>query len=116
MHPLEPHLALLRCPRCRTPSQLMLRGAGLVCGSCAQELPIEGELHRLFWPNDWREGQSDVTETVKAFYEETPFPNYDDFDSVGSLAEKARQGVFARLLDEQVPPSARVLEVGCGTG
>ena len=87
-----------------------------MCGSCAQEFPIEDDLPRLFWPNDWREGQEDVTETVKAFYEETPFPNYDDFDSVGSLAEKARQGVFARLLDEQVPPRARVLEVGCGTG
>jgi hypothetical protein len=25
---------------------------------------------------------------VKAFYEDTPFPNYDDHDSVRSLAEK----------------------------
>jgi len=115
--PLEPHLALLRCPRCREPGKLELRGEdALACAACGQTFPIAGELPRLFWPNDWREGQTDVTDTVKAFYEETPFPNYDDFDSVGSLAEKARQGVFARLLDEQVPPRARVLEVGCGTG
>ena len=70
----------------------------------------------LFWPNDWVEGAPDVTEQVKEFYEETPFPNYDDFDSVASLAEKARQGMFARLLDEQVPTGVRVIECGSGTG
>ena len=53
---------------------------------------------------------------MKSFYEETPFPNYDDFDSVGSLIEKARQGRFAKLLDDQVPPGTRILECGCGTG
>ncbi len=113
--PLEPHVSLLRCPRCQE-GKLDLRGEALACASCGQTFPIEGGLPRLFWPNDWQPGERDVTDTVKAFYEETPFPNYDDFDSVGSLAEKARQGVFARMLDEQVPPRARVLEVGCGTG
>jgi SAM-dependent methyltransferase len=53
---------------------------------------------------------------VKAFYEENPFPNYDEFDSKESLAEKANRGVFARLLDEQLPGGVRVLECGCGTG
>lgn len=114
-HPLEPHLSLLRCPRCLA-GGLELRGDALACASCGQTYGAEGGLPRLFWPNDWKAEQRDVTDTVKAFYEETPFPNYDDFDSIGSLAEKARQGVFARLLDEQVPPRARVLEVGCGTG
>lgn len=114
-HPLEPYASLFRCPRCRA-GKLELRGEALACGACGQTFAIDDGLPRLFWPNDWEPGQADVTETVKAFYEETPFPNYDDFDSVGSLAEKARKGVFARLLDEQVPPRARVLEVGCGTG
>ncbi len=58
----------------------------------------------------------DVTETVKAFYEETPFPNYDGFDSRESLSTKARRGVFAALLDEQLPKGSLVLEAGCGTG
>ena len=47
--------------------------------------------------------RDDVTTTVKSFYEETPFPNYDDFDNVGWLVEKARKGVFAKLLDDQIP-------------
>jgi ubiquinone/menaquinone biosynthesis C-methylase UbiE len=53
---------------------------------------------------------------MKSFYEATPFPNYDDLDSSGALREKATRGIFARLLDEQIRHSARVLEVGCGTG
>jgi SAM-dependent methyltransferase len=70
----------------------------------------------LFVLNDWSEGQSDVTEIVKAFYEETPFPNYDDLDDRRSLKQKATAGIFGRLLDEQLPKSAKVLEAGCGTG
>lgn len=60
--------------------------------------------------------ESEVTERVRAFYEKNPFPDYDDLDSAGSLRDKARRGVFARLLDEQIPAGARVLDAGCGTG
>ena len=38
----------------------------------------------------------DVTEMVKAFYEETPLPNYDDIDSRETPVMKARQGRFRR--------------------
>jgi 2-polyprenyl-3-methyl-5-hydroxy-6-metoxy-1,4-benzoquinol methylase len=58
----------------------------------------------------------DVTELVKEFYEQTPFPNYDDLDNHRALLEKARSGLFARLLNEQIPYNARVVEIGCGTG
>src|SRR5205823_14215485 len=50
------------------------------------------------------------------FYEKTPFPNYDDLDNRRALLEKAREGMFARLLNEQIPYDARVVEIGCGTG
>ena len=60
--------------------------------------------------------RDDVTTSVKSFYEATPFPNYDEFDNLGWLVEKARKGVFAQLLDDQVPPRTRILECGCGTG
>src|SRR5262249_3794161 len=70
---------------------------------------------RLFWPNEWDETRPDVTEMVKEFYEATPFPDYDDFDSAASLAMKAREGRFARLLDEQLPLKARIIECGSGT-
>ena len=57
-----------------------------------------------------------MTEIVKEFYEQTPFPNYDDLDNHRALLEKARRGLFARLLNEQIPYNARVVEIGCGTG
>ena len=55
-----------------------------------------------------RDGRRDVTDIVKAFYEKTPFPNYDDVDNQRALLEKARAGTFARLLNEQIPYGARV--------
>jgi len=58
----------------------------------------------------------DVTEMVKAFYEETPFPNYDDLDTRESLVAKSRERLFAATLDAQLPNDAVVLEARCGTG
>jgi ubiquinone/menaquinone biosynthesis C-methylase UbiE len=86
------------------------------CSSCGNVFPCEEEIPLLFWANEWSGARPDVTEAMKSFYEVTPFPNYDDLDSSSALREKATRGVFARLLDEQIPHGARVLEVGCGTG
>jgi carbamoyltransferase len=79
--------------------------------------PVEEGIPRLFvlTGEDDVRGR-DVTEIVKQFYEKTPFPNYDDLDNPRALIEKARSGLFARLLNEQIPYDARVVEVGCGTG
>jgi carbamoyltransferase len=71
---------------------------------------------QMFWPHEKIDDPRDVTHRVKEFYEETPFPNYDDHDSVRSLLEKARRGGYARALDRAIPYNATVLEVGCGTG
>ena len=64
----------------------------------------------------WNPEVDAVTQNVKSFYEKNPFPNYDGMDSRWSLIEKAERGVFAKLLDEQIPAGARILEAGCGTG
>ena len=70
----------------------------------------------FFVPNDGQEVEGDVTEIVKAFYERTPFPNYNDVDDRRALRQKAAASAFAKLLDEQLPESAKVFEAGCGTG
>jgi len=70
----------------------------------------------LFWPNEWDSAKEDVTEQMRSFYEKNHFPGYDDFDSAASLMDKARRGLFAKLLDDQIPFGTRILECGCGTG
>ena len=111
---LRDSIGIFACPKCG--GDLELEHPSLTCGGCGEAFDIADDIPMLFWPNEEDAVRGDVTEVVKAFYEETPFPNYDEFDSVASLAGKARQGMFARLLDEQVPPATRILEVGCGTG
>jgi len=111
---LVPLVEILRCPRCN--GRMGEAGRTLVCRGCSQRYPITDGVPQLFVPNDWDDRKPDVTEIVKDFYEETPFPNYDDVDSRETLRKKARLGVFARILDEQIPSDALVLEAGSGTG
>ena len=107
----------LVCPRCGAALNAALDSAAeeIRCGDCATLFERDGAVPLLFWPDE-DGGEGDVTEIVQAFYEETPFPDYDDLDSSASLAAKARRGLFAKLLDEQIPDGARVLDAGCGTG
>jgi len=108
--------SLLRCP---------IDGSRIVGKPSAQQLACDAGAHTfaadtgipcLFAPNDWPADKRDVTEVVKAFYERTPFPNYDGMDSRDSLRRKAGESIFGRLLDDKIPHTAKVLEVGCGTG
>ena len=106
---------LFMCPKCGGSFEPVGASTEWRCQGCNQAYPIDAGIPRLFWPTESPSGR-DVTEIVKAFYEETPFPNYDDLDSPESLRAKAEQGQFARLLNEQIPHGSRVLECGCGTG
>ncbi len=107
---------LLRCPIDLQPLTWLSNEGVLLSSDGARRYPVVGGIPCLFAPNEWPEGRSDVTDLVKSFYEETPFPNYDDLDGRESLLSKAKRGVFARLLDEQLPRGAKILEAGCGTG
>lgn len=108
------HLSILACPACG--GTLHPERNTITCTSCSASYLVTDGIPQLYAPHDGTAAKGDVTETIKQFYEANPFPNYDDFDSVASLQDKARRGVFAKLLDEQVPFGACVLEAGCGTG
>ena len=43
--------------------------------------PVIDGIPRLFVPTEGLVQGQDVTEIVKQFYEQTPFPNYDDLDN-----------------------------------
>jgi carbamoyltransferase len=101
------------CPACGGALAAQLSRSA-TCNACGARFTCDDGIWQLFAPHEKVEG--DVTELVKSFYEEHPFPNYDDHDSLSSLISKSRRGIYARLLAEQIPYNARVLEVGCGTG
>lgn len=90
---------------------------GLVSAS-GRRYRIENGVPLLFIDEDDAStaSQPEVTHAVQDFYTDAPFPNYNQFDNTGVFIQQARQGVYARLLSEQIPMNARVLEVGCGTG
>lgn len=96
----------------------MFTGDEFVASGTGRRFPVAEGIPNFFVPTEFPAGAglTDVTDIVKAFYEETPFPNYDELDSRESLAAKARRSVFAALLDQQLPEGSLVLEVGCGTG
>ncbi|MCP4549987.1 MAG: methyltransferase domain-containing protein [bacterium] len=108
------NIELFLCPQCG--GDLVFDSESLSCSGCGQTYAEDDGISSLFWPNEWDPAKEDVTARIKSFYEKTPFPNYDDFDNVGSLIAKARRGLFAKLLDDQVPAGTRILECGCGTG
>jgi SAM-dependent methyltransferase len=112
---LDVIVPLLRCP---------LDGESLVFDSSATTLrdsnhayPIREGIPLLWAARSAPDaGTTDVTELVKAFYEQTPFPNYNGLDTRDSLRQKARTSVAVQLLNDQIPNAASILEVGCGTG
>jgi carbamoyltransferase len=105
---------LLSSPCCR--SALAPATDALACATCGQRFPRTDGVLQLYWPHDRAGSPGDVTETVQAFYEANPFPSYDDLETLRSLLDKARQGIYARALDLAIPPNSTVLDVGCGTG
>jgi SAM-dependent methyltransferase len=104
---------ILCCPGC---GAALRPGDGAFECAGGHRFDVTDGIPLLYWPNEWGAARPDVTDAIRAFYEETPFPNYEDFDSVASLIARAREGRFARILDDQIPPGAQILECGCGTG
>lgn len=112
---VEHYINLLCCPKCN--GNLTLNGSSVVqCTSCHTSYPVEDGIPRFFISNNSNIIKNDITDTIKSFYEETPFPNYDDIDDAATLILKSSKGKFAKLLNEQIPFNCSVLECGCGTG
>ena len=106
---------LWRCPCLRRRARASFERLGSArCRGCGTAFTSEDGIWQLFWPHETTDG--DVTEMVKAFYEEHPFPNYDDHDSVRSLIEKSRARHLRATARRADPVQRAVLEVGCGTG
>lgn len=109
------NMDILLCPACKAALNVSEDENTINCSNCNQSFRLEQGIPLLFWPDELG-GKANVTEIIKSFYEDNPFPGYEGMDSDQNLRHKAEKGIFARLLDEQIPHGARILEVGCGTG
>lgn len=108
------YIHLLLCPICG--GQVDLEESEIVCSTCSAAFSVRNGVPNLLYQDSTDSNEAEVTDRIKHFYEENPFPDYEGFEDLAGLLEKAREGVFARLLDEQIPFGSRVLECGCGTG
>lgn len=115
-HAWKEILHLLRCPVSGTALTFDEFSNELRTSDGSRSFDVREGIPRFLVPVESSSQKSDVTNTVKEFYEDTPFPNYDDLDSRLALSNKATTSVFARLLDSQLPRPATILEAGCGTG
>src|SRR4030095_15116140 len=97
---------LLRCPRT---GQRMGRGGGAYVSEADPTVvfPIEAGILRAFVPHEPIAG--DFTQVIKAFYEETPFPNYEGTDDVGSLIHNRQAPGFPEVLNRAIRPEGQVV-------
>lgn len=105
--------AVLRCPR--TGSAMRWRGGALVGdGDASSRFEVEDGILKAFLPGDG--GSRDITAEIQSFYEDNPFPHYDDMEDLGALVGKSVARGLPEMLNRSIPFGASVLEVGCGTG
>lgn len=103
---------ILLCPIC---GENVGAFNGLVECKNKHSFPIKNHIPLMF-VDDNGVAKGSVTQKIKSFYEKHPFPNYDDFDSLRTLLDRAEKSIFAQRLDEELPFNIKVLEIGCGTG
>jgi SAM-dependent methyltransferase len=108
------NIDIFACPECGGP--LALTATKISCHDCLKEYGIDDGIPLLFCTHNPGGNEKDVTDVMRSFYEKTPFPDYDGFENIGDLVTRAKESIFARLLNEQAPFNKRILEVGCGTG
>ena len=104
----------LICPICK--NDVNMFDEYLQCINCNKNYSITDGIPQMFIPTGWNNLKNDVTKIVNQFYEDNPFPDYEDVENISSLVIKAERSIYAKFLNEQIPFNAKVLEVGCGTG
>ncbi len=107
-------LDIFQCPICC--SDLALEEGAVVCKNSKHKFDVIDDVPLMFHESRADSKESKITHEVKHFYEENPFPNYDETDTPAMLTEKAEKSIFAKLLNDELPFNINILEVGCGTG
>jgi SAM-dependent methyltransferase len=109
------HQDIVVCPECNGTFENADGGDNIQCSSCGRIFMLEDGIPYFYVPHQ-TDPSVKVTDTVRSFYEQVPFPNYELGDSIDTLRERAERGIYIPLLNDQIPDDAMVLEAGCGTG
>jgi SAM-dependent methyltransferase len=111
---MKNNLDIFQCPICF--GDLAIEDDCVFCVENEHRFDVVDDIPLMFAEGNEGEKATRITQKVKLFYEENPFPNYDETDNPGSLIAKAESSVFAKQLNEELPFNIRILEAGCGTG
>jgi 2-polyprenyl-3-methyl-5-hydroxy-6-metoxy-1,4-benzoquinol methylase len=104
----------MQCPACK--SDIYINNNQIICEKNNHKFDIFNGIPLMYVDDDSHEKNLNITKREKLFYESYPFPNYEDFDSPGSLITKAQNSGFGRQINDELPFNIRILEAGCGTG
>lgn len=107
-------LERLRAPGATERGSLVADGDVFRCTETGETFPVIDGIPSLFAPSP---GEGiEVTERVRSFYEENPFPSYEGLEEFGELVTKGHANSFSKQLLDAVGYNKTVLECGCGTG
>ena len=107
-------LACLKAPGGSDAEGLVQGDRQLICPTTGEAFAYSEEVPSLFAPSPG-EG-AEVTDKIKTFYEENPFPTYEGVEEFGELVNKGMQNRFSADLLEAIGFNKLILECGCGTG
>jgi 2-polyprenyl-3-methyl-5-hydroxy-6-metoxy-1,4-benzoquinol methylase len=107
-------LACLKPPGGSNSDDLRIDDGALVCKSTGKAYPFNRGIPSLYQPSP--HDPEEVTERIRSFYEEHPFPSYEGLEEFGELVNKGQSNPFTTALLSAVGFNKTVLECGCGTG
>ena len=113
--PFDPRiLACLKAPGHDDACRLEVDGEALRCADSGERFEFVRGVPSLYAPAP---GEArEVTDKVRSFYEEHPFPSYEGLEEFGELVSKGLQNPFTARLLRAIGYNRRILECGCGTG
>lgn len=107
-------LACLKAPGETADAGLEPYADGLRCPSTDMEFPFIRGIPSLYKPSPGED--AGVTQKIRSFYEEHPFPSYEGLEEFGELVSKGHANPFTRQLLKSIGYNKLILECGCGTG
>ena len=107
-------LACLKAPGGTNEDGLEIVDGGLRSIKTGEAFPDQDGIPFLYKPSAG--DTSLVTDMMRSFYEEHPFPSYEGMEEFGALANKGWTNPFSRELLDAIGYNKLVLECGCGTG